>query len=113
MLLAEAATLSRRLKESNTRWRRETQSRSDAFKISIKALKDRLSERAEVIEDVIDILYPKYSKYLKIMSGINVNIKPPIKNKNVKPNQIPKKCRIEAFLPNFLRVNSPATKPIR
>ena len=63
MLLAEAAMLSRRLKESYTRWRRETESRSEAFKISIKALKQRLSERVEVIEDIIDIFYPKYSKY--------------------------------------------------
>jgi len=63
LLLAEAATLSRRLKESYTRWRRETESRSKAFKISINSLKKRLSERVEVIEDVIDIFYPKYSKY--------------------------------------------------
>ncbi len=36
------------------------------------------------------------------MSGINDNIKPPIKNKKVKPIQIPKKCGIDAFLPNFI-----------
>lgn len=63
MQLAEAAILSRRLRESYTRWIRETESRSEAFRISIKVLKDRLSERAEVIEDVIDMFYPKYSKY--------------------------------------------------
>ena len=36
------------------------------------------------------------------MSGINDNIKPPIKNKKAKPSQIPKKWGTDAFLPNFI-----------
>ena len=30
------------------------------------------------------------------------NRKPPIKNKNVNPNQIPKKCGIDALRPNLI-----------
>ena len=47
-------------------------------------------------------MYPKYFKYSKITSGTKVNRYPPIKNKKVKPSQIPQKWGRDFFRPNLI-----------
>ena len=48
------------------------------------------------------MIYPKYCRYWKIVSGTKVNIYPPIKNKKVNPSQIPQKWEKDFFLPNLI-----------
>tara|TARA_R110002020_G_scaffold9276_8_gene36658 strand:+ start:838 stop:2313 length:1476 start_codon:yes stop_codon:yes gene_type:complete len=64
MLLAEAAKLSRTLRESYIAWRIDPTKKSGAFYDSLSALTTLVkNDDANAGEQLIDILYPKYSRY--------------------------------------------------
>jgi hypothetical protein len=65
MLLADAAILYKRLKESYLSWRRDPSNKAKAFHDCLQSLEEAFETFGidGDMEEIIDVFYPKYSKY--------------------------------------------------